>query len=303
VKRNTNGMTLTELLVSTVLMGTVLAVIGELVYMNTYASTKLTNSVDGQVGCSRATRRIAEDIRAAQIIGNIFARDQMTFPDVGNPNDPAASSTPTAGWPGSPWTTIPYALGPQTLILQQPAYYLSLSDFQNPQNPPQDPLTGFPLILLAGSITGGVPSVDTLYVDTVVYQLVKSTVNTGTYELQVARFPGNPNSTNPTLRQPLNPPQTVLTGIIGPINPTDGTGIPCVFQYLTGNGTIPAGMQTIEPISYPTAPPLGVSINLEVQTPPNGVGANIRYVGTHVESYLKCSQHIKLTNQVTNPIP
>jgi hypothetical protein len=79
-------MTVVELMVSALLMGLTMAAVGELVVVNTYSATRLTNATDGQYGCSRAIRRIGEDVRISSVI---------------------VTSLCTA----------------QTLVLQQPAYY------------------------------------------------------------------------------------------------------------------------------------------------------------------------------------
>jgi hypothetical protein len=308
-------MTITELLVSVILIGMTSAVIGELVVVNTYASTKLTNTIDGEVGCSRAVRRISEDVRSARIIGNIYAvyRNQNQFPDNSAASvDPYNVVPPIGGWPAS-WTqtppAIPYKLGPQTLILQLPVYY------QDPTNQ-TNPLNGIPLILPASSLVAGtpptgVPTSGLEYVDTVVYQIVPDTVNIGTYQLQVARFaanipnpPGVPNISgvpNSLLRPPLNPPQTVLIGIVGPMNPADGTNQPSIFQYLTspvGNAPPLGNAPPQITVPFPVEPPqiVGVSINVEVQVPANNTGANVHIAPAHVESYMRASQYLKQTN-------
>jgi hypothetical protein len=282
-------MTITELVVSAFLMAYAMATIGELVYLNTYASTKLTNKVDGQVGASRAIRRIAADIRSARIIGNVFGTSSPpTLPDTGPGSvDPYQASPPSGGWPGAPWPVTPYKLGPQTLILQLPAYYQSPSNPPNPSNAAY-PLNGFPLMQQGYAASGPPPLVEC--VDTVIYQLVADTQpSDGAYQLQVVRFPGNPfPATNSILRASINGPQTVLTGIVGPINPADGTNQPSVFEYLsTPNGTFPNGIPTSI---------VGVSINLEVQTPPSGAGANVQYAPAHAEAYLRSGPYLRMTN-------
>ena len=144
------------------------------------------------------------------------------------------------------------------------------------------------------------------YVDTVVYQLVPDPVNTGTYQLQVARFSGNPavptsSGVPSSLRAPLNPPQTILVGIIGPINPADGTNKPSIFQYLTNPPMIvnspPVLLTPPPPLTTPPTQILGVSVNVEVQTPANGNGANVQIVPAHAETYMRASRYLKQTNQ------
>jgi hypothetical protein len=281
-------MTITELVVSAILMGFAMATIGELVYLNTYASTKLTNKVDGQVGASRAIRRIAADVRSARIIGNVFGSSSPPkLPDAGLGSvDPFQTAPPSGGWPGAPWTSTPYSLGPQTLILQLPVYY------QAPSNPPNaanavNPVNGFPLMQQGYSSSGPAPVVEC--VDTVVYKLVADQPSDGAYQLQVVRFLGIPYpATDSVLRPAINGAQTVLTGIVGPLNQADGTNQPCIFQYLsTPNGTFPNNV--------PGAI-AGVSINVEVQTPPGGTGTNVQYAPAHTEAYIRSSTYLRMTN-------
>lgn len=288
--RNRQGITITELAVSTILIGFSLAVIGELVVLNTFASTKLTNKIDGQVGCSRAIRRISEDIRQGRAIGNIYSLTaRNSFPDnSASSNDPFVMPPPE-GFPTSPWPAIPYKLGPQTLIIQQPVYFDDPNNLNNPKN-------GFPLRLATGSITASppVPSYPMEYVDTIVYQLIPdSEPNTqGQFILQIARFSGRPAVTGTKLRQPLNPPQTVLKGIVGPMDPSN-PGVPVVFQYLRSPKE-----QT--PLSAPdpgeTMGLTGVSINFEVKMPNSNVGANQEIAGGHAEAYLKNGRFVRLIN-------
>jgi hypothetical protein len=283
VTRSQSGLTITELVVSAILIGYTLAVIGELVSLNTYASTKLTNKVDGQVGCSRAIRRIGEDVRMGRMIGNIYSiSNHGTFPDISNPNDPS-NLAPIGGWPSSPWPAQPYQLGPQTLIIQQPAV------FQDPINS-QNPLNGFPLRLSKDSIASGVPSYPMEYVDTVVYQIVPDSSNLGQFILQVARFSGSPTIAGSTLRPPLNAPQTVLTGIVGPMDPSN-TNAPAVFQYLNSS----TGSTVIT--SPTTAQAVGVSVNIEARVPSTTTGANLEITAGHIEFYLRTSRNLRLTNE------
>lgn len=281
-------MSLTELVVASVLVGYALAVVGELVVLNTFASTKLTNKADGQVGCSRAMRRIAEDVRQARIIGNIYSvngvNNYASGTDAGV--DPSVIP-PSGGFPLPPWPSIPYKLGPQTLIIQQPVLYSDSSNSANPRN-------GFPIRLLQGSISSipVVPVVAMECVDTLVYQLLPDPDVPGQFMLQVARFPGLQTVPGNRVKPALNPPQTVVKGIVGPMDPAN-PGVPNVFQYLTS-------AQEVNPINVPTASQAatitGVSVKLEVKIPNSTTGANPEIAAEHVEAYLKNSRHLRLTN-------
>lgn len=281
-------MSIIELVVASVLVGFALSVVGELVVLNTFASTKLTNKTDGQIGCSRAIRRIAEDIRQARVIGNIYATNgSNNYASGTDPGVDPSLIAPTGGFPAAPWPPVPYKLGPQTLIVQQPVLY---SDSSNPANP----LNGFPIRLLQGSISTSpaVPAVAMECVDTLIYQLLPDPDVAGQYILQVARFPGLQQVPGNRTKPALNPPQTVLKGVVGPIDPAN-PGPPAIFQYLTSP-------QETAPISTPTAQQAstitGVSVRLEVKIPNSINGANPEIAAEHAEAYLKNSRHLRITN-------
>ncbi len=107
--RTANGMSITELLVSTILMGFCFSVIGELVVLNTLAATKLTNKTDGLSASRFAAERIKNDVK----VGKAFL---ATY------NSPVGS----------------FADDSQTLIVQQPVFY---KDSGNPN----DSQNGFPV--------------------------------------------------------------------------------------------------------------------------------------------------------------
>jgi type II secretory pathway pseudopilin PulG len=281
-------MTLTELMVAGLLIGFTLAVVGELVSLNTFASTKLTNKVDGQVGCSRACRAIAENVRQARIIGNVYGRENRnSFPDTTNANDPS-NLAPEGGWPTSPWPQPPYVLDGQTLILQLPVYY-SHTDSNNPLN-------GFPLRLKKDQITTGVPAYSMEYVDTVVYKVIADSAAdaSGQYILQVARFSGRPKIDNCTLRPAINPPQTILKGIVGPITTGSGSAMPTVFRYLSSPVAI-AALATPTDAQVNTL--AGVSVDIEAQVPNSNNGANKEITTVHHESFIKAAKNLRLSNE------
>lgn len=273
---------------ASVLVGFALSVVGELVVLNTFASTKLTNKTDGQIGCSRAMRRIAEDIRQARIIGNIYSTNgSNNYASGTDPGQDLSIRPPTGGFPASPWPAVPYKLGPQTLIIQQPVLY---SDSSNSANP----LNGFPVRLLPGSIstTPTVPVVAMECVDTLIYQLLPDSDVAGQYILQVARFPGSQTVLGNKRKPALNPPQTVVKGIVGPMDPAS-PGPPAIFQYLTSpNETTPISTPTALQASTIT----GVSVKLEVKIPNSLNGANPEIAAEHVEAYLKNSRHLRIIN-------
>ena len=100
MNRSSRGMSVVELMVSALLMGLTMAAVGELVVMNTYSATRLTNATDGQYGCSRAIRRIGEDVRMASAI----VASQCT-PQILVLQQPVCLNDPTSNLNGFPLLT------------------------------------------------------------------------------------------------------------------------------------------------------------------------------------------------------
>jgi hypothetical protein len=299
--RQPSGTTITELIVASILLAYVFAVVGELVVATTFANTRLTNCVDGVNGANLFLRHLSEDVRTAQTFGSIYSLPQNAnyFPDTANPNDVSAALVPFwGGWPTS-WPTIPYQLRPKCLVLQQPAFY------GNPQNPSTSPLEGAPLIIPQKSFSTTNPKMNIQYVDTVVYYVLPDPQSPGQFMIQRARFSGylpptfSPSDTQ--LRQLINPPQTVLRGVVGPLNssdPTDST-TPAVFQYLFPQKSPPPPPyfgQVAIPSADQVESLVGVSVNVEVETPIPSNGSKIHHVGCHAEAFLRANSHIKLSN-------
>lgn len=279
-------MSLTELAVATVLIGVCLAAVGELAVLNTFASTKLTNRSDGQMGCSRAIKRVCDDVRYGRIIGNAYSfTGSNSYSDTANSDDAISTIAPSGGFPAAPWPSTPYRLSPQTLIVQQPVLY---EDAGNKSNP----LNGFPLKINPGQLSSGVPAVAAESLDTVIYQLVPETQASGQYELQIARFSGPVSRPECKMKTPINPPQTVLKGIVGPIDPAS-PGAPSIFQYLRSS-------QDSSPLKTPTAaeaPEItGISISLEVKVPKGNSTKEAEFATGHAEAFLKNNRFLRLIN-------
>lgn len=288
--RTPKGLTLTELVVSSVLMGFTLAAIGELVVLNTFASTKLTNKVDGQLGCSRAVRRITEDVRHSKLIGNNFSTVQKNvFPDTSSGIDIFSSTVPAGGWPQTPWNPPPYVLGPRTLILQQPVLFDDGTDF--------NPLNGFPLKTVNNSVSTGVPAQTIECLDTVIYQILPDPDHTDMFVLQLIRIPGKSSVSGAKLKPVINPPQTLLTGIVGPIDPNATGAGPCVFEYLRS----PADTTAVKvPTTADVSSLRGVSINIEAQVPNSKEGRNLEITASHAEAFIRSSKYLKLVSDGNN---
>jgi type II secretory pathway pseudopilin PulG len=216
--RKGTGLTIIEMLVATMVIGVTMAVLGELVVLNTKASTKLTTLNDASLTAGVAMQRVINDIRASSTFGNI---PLTTSSILYGASGPYFSSLPSqTGW------TNP-TISSTCLILQQPVLY------RNPTNALDD-WNGIPLSIPAGTFSLN-PSNPVANVNTVIYNLIPDPdpENSGQYLLQVARLPGYqlsnlPDSKNTETLLSINPPVTILKGIIGPV--PEGSSTPSIFQ-------------------------------------------------------------------------
>ncbi len=248
------GFSLVEMLVSVAIMGIVTAGISEMMLMNSQGTWKLFNRVDSLNAARTAVDRIAMNVRMARNIGDIYGQsipegDPVVYVDYGTnyfpaPNNPmyGGGQTPAGGWPSSPWTGKPYILSNQCLVVQIPI-------FDN---------SGFPKKFAEG--TGTPPATTDLdNVDTYVYMVLPDPTQAGTFMLQVASF-NSPESARPAL----NPPRTILRGIVGPLDPS--TQQPRVFQFLDVAG-VPLDYigATTATYSGVISNYTGVIVNLEIK--------------------------------------
>lgn len=303
--RNTKAMSITELLVSTLLMGVTFAAIGELVVLNTFSTTKITNKTSSLSDTTVVLQRISQDVRLARAFGDYYAASDSrnTFPDT--TTDPLYKGyIPVAGWPwqSQPSVAFPYTLGPRCLIIQQPVFFKDpvndpLSSSYLPGQP-QNPKNGFPLMLKKDCIQEDVPSTDIEYLDTVVYQVVPDPTAEGLYQLQMARFSVSESYTElPGGRLSINPPQTVLKGLVGPRDPINPTAPPVVFRYFQ-SGVTPTLLPVNDGVTASNTPSIcGVAIYLEVRKPDTtSNSASPVTSGVHAEAFVRNNTRLTLTN-------
>jgi prepilin-type N-terminal cleavage/methylation domain-containing protein len=304
--RTSRGYTLTELLVTSLLIGITTAVIGELVVLNTFAIWKTTNKSEAINATRWAIERISADVRKARCVGDHYASavaDLNQFPaDNGNPL--YSSSPPPGGWP---WSGQPYLLSPQCLVLQLPVFFENTSNQADPRN-------GFPSMIPAQALNTGVPATNVENLETVIYQVTQDPLIPSEYMLQVVRLPGAPiynytgSSAPPypieqAASLAVNPPQTLVRGVVGPL--VNGGSIPSVFSYYT---TTTGGQPTLLPQTTPVSSSLvpsisGIAIDLEVKKPTgdSATTANLPYqetVATHAEAAMRYNRKVQLTNFV-----
>jgi hypothetical protein len=246
---------------------------------------------------------LGADIRTGQILGNIYAQPgyMNIFPDTSSGTTDISNQTVLSigGWP-STWPSPPYQLGANCLIIQQPAFY----------NNTNSVLNGAPLMIPAGTLGASQPA-NLQYVDTVVYYVLPDPDSLNQFMIQRSRFSGSPSGnslpglgSSTQLRTPIDPPQTMLRGVVGPIS-SAGSALPSVFQYLTVSPKPSSAGQAqaiaFPPVSSPVASQVlalyGVAVNLEIETPvPNRGTSKIHHFGSHSQFFLRSNSHIRMSN-------
>lgn len=257
--RDRAGMTLIEMISALFIMSFVAAAITGLAVSQNVVAFRTYSKMDSLTNARRALSQIEKDIRMARIVGDQFGSlsDCNQFPSTQNPlysTSGAPIITSFSGYPqttsNSQWASPPYFLNAQTLIVQVPIFQAD----------------GIP----AKSSTTG-----TWNVDTYVYQIVadQSKPKSGQFVLQKALFPGEHQEPYiPTVAS--NSPQTLLTGIVGPIDPstavdsTAGVPTPKVFSFISRLNPLytSAIPPTNDPLSYEAPNVNGIGITFEVHS-------------------------------------
>ncbi|MBA4026939.1 MAG: hypothetical protein C0473_01720 [Cyanobacteria bacterium DS3.002] len=307
-KRTSNGISLTELLMSILLLGFSLAIIGELAVVSTIGTIRTTNKTDGLAAARAAIDRISSDVRQARAFGDYYAKssERLSFPSTTNPL--YATGAPLGGWPNPPWQTIPMVMSDTCLILQLPVVYL------DPQNDPtnslynpaaaENPRNGFPVMLPKSYTISSQNDLENL--DTVIYQVVPDPARPNEFLIQVARYPGAKLSTLNIAYKPLiNPPQTILKGLVGPrpLGSADSV-LPSVFSYLGRNAITnhpTNGKISKVALSTTTLPTvLGITIDMDIKkagiTTTAGDGKDPQYFGIHNEVFMRSNRNLILNN-------
>lgn len=287
--RKEQGASLAELMVSMSIMSIAAAGVLSLAVMGGKSSMKIFNKLDSTNAARNVIDRIGKDIRTARNIGDIYLEDpgddendddddtdddsddvdedqptegSTSFPSVNNPLYGAGQS-PTGGWPATPWPNPPYNLSNTCLVVQMPIFDAN----------------GFPTAIAIGE--GNPPAVTILdNVDTYVYQILPDTANSGEYMMQVAMFPGDQTKVAAAQRRPiLNPPRTILKGIIGP---KDTNGNLKCFQFVSA--VDPTPLDTVTATQVPNM--TGVVVNLELKRKQAG-NSTASTIGIKSEVFLR----------------
>lgn len=278
-RRNTKGVSITELLVTAILLGVSLAAVAEVMSMCVLTNTKLTNQFDTQFAMSVGIDRLKHDVRTA---------NEVVFT---TPGDPSIPSTPPE-FPGE-------RSNAQTLILRLPITYL---DKKNDPGSP-DYVSSAPLNPLNGILLPGY--------DMVMYKVIPDPDRPNQYKMEISRKgpPKFKEDSTCSYRSEIFPAQTVLKGIIGPTEPGSPPGSPpSVFKYLCRfNGTSAlTGVSALT--SNASAIPNAISgcsgIGIDIEMRQNGDSAQSQQTafddvrGAHAEAFLRVP---KLENGIPDP--
>ncbi|MBX3149434.1 hypothetical protein KF728_04690 [Candidatus Obscuribacterales bacterium] len=268
--RNCAGVSLTELLVGSVLLGSSLAVVAELMSLCVVANTKLFRQFDAQRGATVALDRIKRDVRMAQEVRSTLSTDEVS--EFG----------------------ITKNLASTVLILRLPIPFLSkVNDSSSSSYDPAatiDPQSGF--------------TVPGYYV--VIYEVIKDAENPGEYKLVTSsrRMPRDDQykALHPWFADNCSfhgnvDSQVIAKGIVGPTDPADTTGsAPKVFSFIAKNPSRGNRLDVLrEQILYNQSVASGVSmvgVDLEVKRGTEGtdvqpVSGSDNILGMHTEVHLR----------------
>jgi len=258
------------MLVSIVLFSFTMLAVTEMTLLVTKGSVKVSNTAEGLNAARVAINRINHDVRLAKMVG---VASQQVLP------------TPAAGFPGPPWNQN-LNLSDSVLLLQIPVFYDDLQDSTNPFN-------GMPIMVQQKLGSADTPS-NMENFDVVVYQVVPDPDRQSEFLLQVARFPGKlPPALKSNQYEAINPPRTILRGLIGPFSKTS-TSLPSIFSYM-GKLTATAPYAKCDPSKVIVS---GVAVDLEIKNTgtQTGDGPYTRQLGLHSQTYLRANKNMTLNN-------
>jgi hypothetical protein len=246
------------MLMSIALLGFSLAVISKLTVLSTLSSVKLSNKSEGLEAARLALHRITTDVRHARYLG--LQEGQQLIP-------------PPGGFPSAPWNQN-LNFSESVLVLQLPVF------FESTANPSTSSLyDGMPLMLPRQQY-GSYPTINSENFDLIIYQVIEDPTQNGLYSLQVARFPGYRPPGTRTI-DGINPPQTILKGIIGP--KIKGLQRPDVFKLTKSNSGVP-----------------GIAVDIELLQKPNRTNSQTtptsQIIGVHAEEFLRANRSMTFNN-------
>lgn len=255
-RNTTGGVSITELLVASILLGVSLAAVAEVMSMCVLANTKLTKQVDTSSSMRVAIDRLKRDIRmASEIVSS------------------------TTEFPGE-------FSNSQTLIMHVPIFYLdkkndpASSDYVS--SAPQNGLNGVPIPGYYAVMYKVIPDPDPAVQNQFLMQVTR--------KLSATALPLDASC---SYTSEIFPAQTVAHGIIGPTAPGSPPGsVPIVFSYLCRyNNGVSTLTSTASTISRALAGSAGVGIDLEIKqynssvSPTESAFDDVR--AAHAEAFLR----------------
>lgn len=185
-------------------------------------SNNYSNTPPGPTGDYFTAIQGSSAVTQAQVDAGTACNTSARFPSVANPDYSTGKAANAGPWP---WGGQPYLLSADTLVAQVPVF---------DQN-------GFPRSSQSGGAGQSVVALDT-YVFKVVADLSKPGP-LQFYQLQMTVYPSLSGMTNRPSTMSTGVPVTLMSNIIGPIDPNTGK-ISC-FQYINENSNYaPSPVQT-----------------------------------------------------------
>jgi hypothetical protein len=264
--RGNTGSTAVEMLISTTVMSMIALAFMSLLLVNFKTAAKVDNMHDTLNAVRTLKERIGRDVRGGRALGDVYGLDQFDsrtqqyfvtgsdfFPASHDPVYGATAPAAPLGWPAPP-----YRLDNQTLIVQLPI----CDDHQdaNGEHHVNPNGQGWPTMIPAGS-GNPVTATNQDNVETHVYRIMPDPSNDGEFIMQCASFGGFAVAGYDPAAHTTGP-QTILTGIIGPL---DANGQPKVFQFVDKTDSNGAPQDSILPNPSYSPNYTGVVVNLEVR--------------------------------------
>jgi hypothetical protein len=271
-QRSVNGISLVELLVSTVVMSVVAVAMMSIVLVNYRTNAKVMAIQDNVDAVRSIKERIATDVREGRALGDVFGTqitNNATNPPLkytaGSDHFPEATRNPIyggtvpyvpTGWPTPPWT-----LNNTCLVVQIPVLD-NHNDNAGNGHVTDGAKVGWPTMIPQGWSGNGPPApCNQDNVETHVYMIIPDPNTPGEYQMQVATYGG---MAVPGYLPGVHTkgPQTLLKGIIGPL---DANGNPKVFQFISRISPTGTPDDSIQPDGSHSPEYTGVVVNLEVK--------------------------------------
>lgn len=316
MNRSATGMSLVELLVVVLIMGLVSAAAFAVLVNSMNQGNVINNKTETLDKVRNALEKFAREVRMARTIGDDYGNIQnlgynitdprsgavvpasvvsgsKTFPSTNDPLYGNGAPPPPNGWPvwvdGNTYTT--FVCDNTTCVFQIPIF--DVNGFA----------IGIPKNWKSAGSTVNVANYTGLQEDmnTYIYKVLADPNSPGQYALQYAVFPGyDPASNNVGPAASQLGPITLVTHIIGPINPA--TGRPRTFEYLDKTAGV-AGSQNTLPAGTPEDTPIsngngnngeycgnysGIIFNLEVASNSySNIAANVKPLALKTEVFLR----------------